>query len=680
MNLFTDYVEALEPDSLFEVIPRNIMQVLMRGFFYSDRVGMTLLYKDKKDPAPSGQSWHHFEPVYEEGRNIRDYWNPFCRKLREFAHCNRACMKCDEDNAERVFDAAKGKVDKYRCHMHLWDFAYDFKVAGKPIGVFFAGQMVEKLIGESLFDNGVHPKTADRLEEVFSRKALDSAISQAKRDVFAATSPEDKSRREQEVDKLEAAVINSPVWQLKQLLPEKERSSSDIQSFEEGFEAFCSAVQQTIDELYESKLKGSTERAILKVNEFLRQRVSIGPDAWISLANKILTELEEIVSGRPIFLLVRRRSHYEVLAASPRSRAPFIRRALNSSETAQNSHLLLRVSDGFGVPERKWHCIALNSSMSDAWRKQLPWIPRKPLWAYRLEEQSGASAPLSVIFVVVGDPPEGATRESKLLRMDLVQRCADAVAYHAHLGTLSEHQQAQQEDFAHRVSFTGHHLKTPLQNAFSTLRDIARTGDQSPDLHQRRIDLCRQVRKQLEEALADALMLQATAKARPEPVDVYQLLCSLVSQFEARAAERNNFIRLALRPAGSCLVNSITHHLRAAFTNVLDNAVKYSFANKEIRITFQRYSDRQLQVVIRNTGVGLSTDTKPSLFKYAQRRMILDSKRERPGQGIGLNQTSRFLEVCGGSFHLESLPIGITRDGTAVYHTDAEIILPIILK
>ena len=44
-TIFDQYKKALMPESLADVIPMETLRMLMRGFIYSDRVGISLLYK-----------------------------------------------------------------------------------------------------------------------------------------------------------------------------------------------------------------------------------------------------------------------------------------------------------------------------------------------------------------------------------------------------------------------------------------------------------------------------------------------------------------------------------------------------------------------------------------------------------------------------------------------------------
>jgi len=187
------------------------------------------------------------------------------------------------------------------------------------------------------------------------------------------------------------------------------------------------------------------------------------------------------------------------------------------------------------------------------------------------------------------------------------------------------------------------------------------------------------------EAQADALMLQATVKAQPEPVDVYQLLEKLVDQFSHRAGETRNEVHLFARPDSHCKVLAIAPYLRSAFINLLDNAVKYSIYNEKIPVKVTHISKRYLQIEITNTGIESKASAKSKqgsntfALKYAIRQVEEDSKRQRPGQGIGLSQTIKLIEDHSGAFDIKGEKTNRgTGDGRAIFQTRATVILPLL--
>ncbi|MBX7208775.1 MAG: PocR ligand-binding domain-containing protein [Verrucomicrobiaceae bacterium] len=661
MNLFSSFLKALDPDSLLDVIPKKVLQVLLRGFYHQDRVGMTLLYNHKTKPPPDGNKFHHLDAEYGGGKDLRDYWNPFCRAFRDITvdgkrPCDALCVACDDRRAKEVYDTGQNSVKPYKCHMGLLDMRRGFTLCGKTAGVLFAGQLSEQENERQL------AQTESRLRHLLAG-------------------------REDSGDRLEPAPdygegLDLKVNELMSELRKAAKPANNIADFKKAFTEFTAAVQETIDELYQAKLNREIQAAIVAVNDALADVFSSNPDGWVKPANKVLTDLELVLGGRPSFFMVRRGEDYEVLAASGTCGAP-----LDAPPAFRATRNKVSIHVSLDVPSNRWTEYSVSSAKAIAWRQAMSWLPAKNLWTYRLDESSGGKNLLSVVLVIVGGPPTGLHNDALQAQTELVVGCASAIGAYAHRGTLMEQQRAQQEEFRKQVSFTGHHLKTPLQNAFSTLHDIARLGDANADISKERRALCDQVRSYLQTAQSDALMLQATTKMEPEPVDVYQLTETMLKHFEARAREKMIDLKLAPRPDGcSCEVFSVISHLRKAFTNLLDNAVKYSFLNKAVNIRLRVSSQVYLEVSIRNEGVGFKSAERPALFKYAKRAIEVlknDRKRKRPGQGLGLAQSDSLIKGCGGTLTIDSKgPLGFTHDKPPVeiFETTVTVLLPLLLS
>ena len=115
-------------------------------------------------------------------------------------------------------------------------------------------------------------------------------------------------------------------------------------------------------------------------------------------------------------------------------------------------------------------------------------------------------------------------------------------------------------------------------------------------------------------------------------------------------------------------------NLKQALTNVIDNAVKYSFSGAA---DYPRHVDivgwlQKVQgtpgysIEIRNLGVGIEEDELKIVFEptYQGRRRLDES---RTGYGIGLTFVKECVEKHGGSINLSSKPQERTGWLTAVH-------------
>ncbi len=91
-----------------------------------------------------------------------------------------------------------------------------------------------------------------------------------------------------------------------------------------------------------------------------------------------------------------------------------------------------------------------------------------------------------------------------------------------------------------------------------------------------------------------------------------------------------------------------------AIADLLENAVKYSPHDKEIRV-FARQEEDCLVIGVADRGIGISRSDQAKLFKAFQRleQSVLNGVK---GAGLGLLVCQRLVEAHGGRIWVESKP------------------------
>ena len=93
--------------------------------------------------------------------------------------------------------------------------------------------------------------------------------------------------------------------------------------------------------------------------------------------------------------------------------------------------------------------------------------------------------------------------------------------------------------------------------------------------------------------------------------------------------------------------------LERVLSNLLNNAVKYSPSDTEIKISLRKDGD-YLLVGVKDQGKGLSTDEQAKLFQPFER--LNQTSTTKPGLGLGLLVCKRLVEAHGGKIWVESEP------------------------
>jgi heavy metal sensor kinase len=135
-----------------------------------------------------------------------------------------------------------------------------------------------------------------------------------------------------------------------------------------------------------------------------------------------------------------------------------------------------------------------------------------------------------------------------------------------------------------------------------------------------------------------------------EEVDIARVTRRACELFEAIAEE--NSITITTDLPDSCVVYGEARKLQRMVANLLDNALKYT--PPEGTVTVSVHADTgQVAISISDTGVGISADDLPHIFKRFYR---CDISRAKGGTGLGLSLVQAIVRSHGGRVNASSHP------------------------
>ena len=132
-----------------------------------------------------------------------------------------------------------------------------------------------------------------------------------------------------------------------------------------------------------------------------------------------------------------------------------------------------------------------------------------------------------------------------------------------------------------------------------------------------------------------------------EELDLVILLNQTIAECDDRL-EKSERKLCADIDSDSVLVRTDGSRIYRVFSNLLDNAVKYSLAGTRIFVTLKMYDDR-VSVEIMNTS---SYEMNFTPERITQRFVRGNSERTGEGSGIGLAIAKTYTEGVGGSFDI----------------------------
>ncbi|MBN2465073.1 PAS domain-containing protein, partial [candidate division WOR-3 bacterium] len=210
-------------------------------------------------------------------------------------------------------------------------------------------------------------------------------------------------------------------------------------------------------------------------------------------------------------------------------------------------------------------------------------------------------------------------------------------------------------DFVQNVS---HELRTPL----TAIKGFAETMETTID-HGNRAYLETIIRNtdRLVSLVQDLLTLseleERGAELQLEAVNLKEVAEQMLKLFDKAARDKG----LALKLSASAWTGTLRadrFKLEQVFTNLLDNAIKYTEKGEvEIRLKREAEPDAPIRAVIevRDTGPGISAEHLPRIF---ERFYVVDKGRSRQlgGTGLGLSIVKHIVLLHGGEVSVKSTP------------------------
>ncbi len=204
------------------------------------------------------------------------------------------------------------------------------------------------------------------------------------------------------------------------------------------------------------------------------------------------------------------------------------------------------------------------------------------------------------------------------------------------------------------LAMLSHELRTPLNAMLGWVR-MLRAGrlDAAGTAHGLEV-IERNIRHQTQ-IIADLLdvsrIISGKLTVDLQPVDLAPAIESVVETLRPAAQARNVTLTADLEPSTGSVAGDAAR-LEQVVSNLLTNALKFTPPGGEVHVALRRQGD-WAQILVRDTGVGISPDFLPHLFERF-RQADSSSTRVHGGLGLGLAIVRHLVEVHGGRVHATS--------------------------
>jgi len=199
-----------------------------------------------------------------------------------------------------------------------------------------------------------------------------------------------------------------------------------------------------------------------------------------------------------------------------------------------------------------------------------------------------------------------------------------------------------------------HELKTPLTMMRLSVDEMRSARDDNPSRLQaeKLARLTEQVLRmeRLVKSLLDLSSLEIEGVTTEDPIDVVKILESLIADYHFLAEPRD--IDIEVRLPKQLIVKGNAEKLNRAFSNILDNAIKYNVDGGRIEVVIEQ-STADHTIKVTNTGPGVAETEISKVFDQFYR--VEESRSPRyGGSGLGLAIVKRIVELHGGMVRFES--------------------------
>ncbi|AKI99265.1 signal transduction histidine kinase [Archangium gephyra] len=209
------------------------------------------------------------------------------------------------------------------------------------------------------------------------------------------------------------------------------------------------------------------------------------------------------------------------------------------------------------------------------------------------------------------------------------------------------------------LAMLAHELRNPLA-AITTAAGILERRAPADPKDARMVSIIQRQTNHLARLVDDLLdvsrLTRGKVELRQARVDLRGVLEQVLTVFRPQAEGRQLKLESSL-PAVPMWMEADSTRLVQVFTNLLDNALKYTDAGGTLTVTAERLlsedGSASARVRVKDTGIGIRPEILPSVFElFSQADESLE--RTRGGLGIGLTLVHNLVEMHGGRVEAHS--------------------------
>lgn len=206
------------------------------------------------------------------------------------------------------------------------------------------------------------------------------------------------------------------------------------------------------------------------------------------------------------------------------------------------------------------------------------------------------------------------------------------------------------------TSMLFHDLRSPLGNIISSLEVMRGSVDEQDEDLGAVITVAQRSSRRLSrliDSLLDIGLLESgKAVLNRAPASMEELIGEALEEVQPIAEAKSHRLEMESLDAPLRMIEIDVDMIRRVMINLVENAVRYTPSNGEIRVVAEQLDD-QIRISVRDSGPGIEMKDRQRIFEKFAR---LERKSRSKGLGLGLAFCRLAIEAHGGKIWVESEP------------------------
>lgn len=201
-----------------------------------------------------------------------------------------------------------------------------------------------------------------------------------------------------------------------------------------------------------------------------------------------------------------------------------------------------------------------------------------------------------------------------------------------------------------------HEFKTPLSTIAISADALSKPNIlEKPERLTRYVQIIQsentRLQGQVERILQAATIEKEKVNIKKQPIDVHQLLIRITEVFKVNIESKKGLVHMNLMAQNPIILGD-EEHLKNIFSNLLDNAIKYSPEELDVTVTTKNTPEK-LEISFTDKGLGIAAENQPHIFEKFY-RVSTGNVHDVKGFGIGLNYVHLLVRKHEGNISLKS--------------------------